>query len=446
MTQQVAILGAGESGIGTALLAHQRGYSPFVSDLSEIRENYKKELEENSIRYEHGKHTESEVLKSEIVVVSPGIPPNVPILNRAREAGCEVIGEIEFAARHTNAHLIGITGTNGKTTTTLLTQHLLEKGGLDSVVAGNLGKSFARALYEGDHEYFVLELSSFQLDTTESCRINQAVLLNITPDHLDRYPNMEAYIDSKFRITKNQTADDQFIYCCDFENIQAEMDKRALKASLIPFGFSNITGLGGWADETSFHVKSDQIKTQLDMNYDQMTIGGKHNTYNSMAAAIIANSLMIRNEVIRESLMDFKNVEHRLEYVAKVKGVQFVNDSKATNVNSAWYALESVHAPVIWIAGGVDKGNEYELLTKLVEEKVRILVCLGKNNIRLHQAFGKHVDLIVNTTSADEAVKMAFSLANPGETVLLSPACASFDLFENYEDRGRQFKYAVRNL
>lgn len=446
MTQRISILGAGESGIGTALLAQQRGYTPFVSDRSDIREKFKTELDEQGIRFEQGQHSDAEVLNAETIVVSPGIPPQVPILEKARNEGCEVIGEIEFASRYTDAHLVGITGTNGKTTTVLLTQHLLKGGGLDSAAAGNLGKSFARVLAERDHDYFVLELSSFQLDTMDKCRINHAVLLNITPDHLDRYPDMKSYTDSKFRITRNQTKEDRFIYCSDFENLQNEVSHRDIKAGLLPFGFSNDTGLGGWADEKSFHVKSDQFKHQFDMNYDQMTIGGKHNTYNSMAAAIIANSLMIRNEVIRESLMDFKNVEHRLEHVAKVKGVQFINDSKATNVNSAWYALESVHAPVIWIAGGVDKGNEYELLTNLVEEKVRILVCLGKNNIRLHQAFGKHVDLIVNTTSADEAVKMAFSLANPGETVLLSPACASFDLFENYEERGRQFKYAVRNL
>ncbi|MCB9244902.1 MAG: UDP-N-acetylmuramoyl-L-alanine--D-glutamate ligase [Flavobacteriales bacterium] len=446
MSKKLVVIGAGESGTGAALLAKQKGFDVLVSDRGKIRDLYRDELDAAGIEWESGSHDSGRLAGAGIWILSPGIPPDLPMIQEARESGIEVIGEIEFAARYTNATLIGITGTNGKTTTTLLTHHLLKGAGLDVGLAGNVGKSFARVLAAGDHDYFVLELSSFQLDTMYRTRIHHAILLNITPDHLDRYGTMEAYTDSKFRILQNQTENDSFIYCLDDAGIRAGLVKHQPRSGMIPFSLTEKHIPGAWADEKAFHVQLDPTKAIFDMNYDQLTIGGKHNTYNSMAAAIVANSLLIRSEVIRESLMDFKNVEHRLEPVAKVKGMQFINDSKATNVNSAWYALESMDPPVIWIAGGVDKGNDYEMLEKLVADKVRILICLGKNNIKLHQAFAKHVDLIINTTSIDEAVKMAYNLGNPGETVLLSPACASFDLFENYEDRGRQFKHAVKNL
>lgn len=446
MPGKLIVLGAGESGTGAALLAKKLGYTVFVSDRGQIKDTYRAELEHAGIEFESGTHSTDRILGADLIIISPGIPADLPMLLEARKAGAEVIGEIEFAARFTRATLIGITGTNGKTTTTMLSYHLLKGAGLDVAMAGNVGKSFARVLAEGDHDYFVLELSSFQLDTMYSTRIHYAILLNITPDHLDRYPDMEAYTDSKFRITRNQTEGDVFIYCLDDPGIQVGLKRHTPQGRMIPFSLTQKNIPGAWAGKEAFHVQLDPTKTTFDMNYDQLTIGGKHNTYNSMAAAILANSLMIRNEVIRESLMDFKNVEHRLESVARVKGMDFINDSKATNVNSVWYALESMDTPVIWIAGGVDKGNDYSILEKLVADKVRILICLGKNNIKLHQAFGKHVDLIVNTTSAEEAVKMAYNLGRNGETVLLSPACASFDLFENYEDRGQQFKRAVKNL
>ena len=446
MTKKISILGAGESGIGAALLGQSLGYDVFVSDKGQIAAPRIAELKSSKIPYESGAHSTDKILQADTIIVSPGIPLSIPLLLEARSQSIECIGEIEFAARHSNAHLIGITGTNGKTTTTLLTEHVLRKAGLDAIAAGNLGKSFARILSESDHDYFVLELSSFQLETMSTTRINHAVLLNISPDHLDRYDGMAEYTAAKFRISNNQTEDDFFIYCMDSTPVANAVADQSIPSRLIPFSLDKRPGSVSWTDDESFHFQLDPIKQQFDMNFNQMTIGGKHNTYNSMAAAIVANSLLIRNEVIRESLMDFKNVEHRLEPVAKVKGVQFINDSKATNVNAAWYALESVNTPIVWIAGGVDKGNDYAILENLVAEKVRVLICMGKNNIKLHQAFGKHVDLIINTTSADEAVKMAHGMANYGETVLLAPACASFDLFEDYEDRGRQFKYAVKNL
>jgi len=446
MNSKISILGAGESGVGAALLARKLGYDVFVSDRSEIAPKKIQELGDHGIEFEQGTHSESIILDSQLIIVSPGIPLNIPLLKSAREKGIEIIGEIEFAARNSRAHLIGITGTNGKTTTTLLTFHILQKAGFDVAIAGNIGQSFARKLSERDYEYFVLELSSFQLETMGNTRINHAVLLNITPDHLDRYKDLDDYAEAKFRITNNQTSEDAFIYCSDSPELNQRMVKKSFSARTYPFGLEPKHGNVAWTDEQSFHIQLDPSKQKFDMNFNQMTIGGKHNTYNSMAAAIVANSLLIRNDIIRESLMDFQNVEHRLEPVAKVKGVQFINDSKATNVNAAWYALESIDTSIVWIAGGVDKGNDYAILEKLVADKVRVLICLGKNNIKLHQAFGKHVDLIINTTSAEEAVKMAHGLANYGETVLLAPACASFDLFENYEERGRQFKYAVKNL
>ncbi|MBI1307272.1 MAG: UDP-N-acetylmuramoyl-L-alanine--D-glutamate ligase [Bacteroidetes bacterium] len=446
MARRTVILGAGESGSGAAILAKKLGDEVFVSDAGNIKEKYKEELGNASIEFESGRHSYDKILNADEVIISPGIPPTAEVVKRASDKGIPMISEIEFAARHTKATLIGITGTNGKTTTTLLTHHILTKAGLDAGLAGNVGKSMARQVAENDREYYVIELSSFQLDGMFNTRLHYAVLLNITPDHLDRYPSYEDYIASKFRITQNQTAEDSFIYCPDSEPVADYLSQHPVASRLLPFSLERQCSPGGWADDKAFYITLDKPETKFSMDLNQLTIGGRHNTYNSMAASIIANSLMIRNEVIRESLMDFKNIEHRLEYVATVKGVDYINDSKATNVNSTWYALESMKKSVIWIAGGVDKGNEYEALVPLVKDKVRILVCLGKNNIRLHQAFAKHVDMVINTQSADEAVRIANEFANRDEVVLLSPACASFDLFDNYEDRGRQFKVAVRSL
>ncbi|MBO6517135.1 MAG: UDP-N-acetylmuramoyl-L-alanine--D-glutamate ligase [Bacteroidia bacterium] len=446
MTKRTVILGGGESGTGAALLAKHLNHSVFVSDFGSIKPRYASELTEHQIEFEEGKHTESNILNADEVIASPGIPPTAPIFKKIQQKGIPVISEIEFGARHTDARLIGITGTNGKTTTTLLTHHLLSKAGIDVGIAGNIGHSLARQVITSNHSHYVIELSSFQLDLMFETRLDYAVLLNITPDHLDRYNTYSDYINSKFRITQNQTEEDRFIYCSDSEPIQAHLAQNKIASQHLPFTLNGPVAVGAWADATAFHINLHQPKIKFSMDLKQLTISGKHNTYNSMAASIIANSLLIRNEVIRESLMDFKNIEHRLEYVATVKGVDYINDSKATNVNSAWYALESMKKPVVWIAGGVDKGNDYESLIPLVKEKVRLLICLGKNNIALHQAFSKHVDMVINTSSAQEAVRLANGLSNKEEVVLLSPACASFDLFDSYEDRGRQFKYHVRNL
>jgi UDP-N-acetylmuramoylalanine--D-glutamate ligase len=386
------------------------------------------------------------VLNADRIVISPGISLTTPMAEKAQKVGIPLESEIEFASRETTAHLIGITGTNGKTTTTHLTHHLLSKAGLDVAMAGNVGTSFARLVAEHPSDIYVLEVSSFQLETTYSTRFNQAILLNITPDHLDRHGSMEAYASAKFKIANNQTSEDLFIYCHDDEIIQGQLEQIPGNGRRIPFGFNGPFPQGAWADHNQFQVQLNQPKSTFFMNLNDLTISGRHNAYNSMAAAVVANSLNIRNDIIRESLMDFSNVEHRLEHVLTVKGIDFINDSKATNVNAAWYALESTPKNTVWIAGGVDKGNDYSMLESLVEEKVKVLICMGKNNIALHEAFTKHVDLVINVTSAEEAVQMAYSLANSGDTVLLSPACASFDLFENYEDRGRQFKAAVRKL
>lgn len=445
MTKRIVILGAGESGTGAAILSQHLGYETFVSDFGSIKEKYASELSEAEIVFEEGKHSEEVILKADHLVLSPGIPNTAPIVQKASEAGIEIISEIEFGARHTEATLIGITGTNGKTTTTLLTHHILKNAGLDVGLAGNIGESLCRAIAMGDHQYYVLELSSFQLDGMKNTRINHAVLLNITPDHLDRYSSFEEYVDSKFRIANNQTEKDQFIFCADDEVIRQHMQHKHIPAQQIPFSLS-VQNEGGWVAEGSMNIKLKKSNQIFTMELNQLTISGKHNTYNSMAAAIIAQSLDIRNDVIRNSLMDFKNIEHRLEFVAKVKGVDYINDSKATNVNSTWYALESVKKDMVWIAGGVDKGNDYSLVEELVKSKVRVLICLGKDNIKLHEAFGDKVEMIVNAQSAEEATQLASHFAQPGEAVLLSPACASFDLFENYEDRGQQFKEAVRNL
>jgi UDP-N-acetylmuramoylalanine--D-glutamate ligase len=446
MPQRTVILGAGISGLGSAILAQKLGHDVFVSDYGIIQESVKKELASYGISFEESRHTDELVLNADRIVISPGISLTTPMAEKAQKVGIPLESEIEFASRETTAHLIGITGTNGKTTTTHLTHHLLSKAGLDVAMAGNVGTSFARLVAEHPSDIYVLEVSSFQLETTYSTRFNQAILLNITPDHLDRHGSMEAYASAKFKIANNQTSEDLFIYCHDDEIIQGQLEQIPGNGRRIPFGFNGPFPQGAWADHNQFQVQLNQPKSTFFMNLNDLTISGRHNAYNSMAAAVVANSLNIRNDIIRESLMDFSNVEHRLEHVLTVKGIDFINDSKATNVNAAWYALESTPKNTVWIAGGVDKGNDYSMLESLVEEKVKVLICMGKNNIALHEAFTKHVDLVINVTSAEEAVQMAYSLANSGDTVLLSPACASFDLFENYEDRGRQFKAAVRKL
>ncbi|PCJ65557.1 MAG: UDP-N-acetylmuramoyl-L-alanine--D-glutamate ligase [Bacteroidetes bacterium] len=447
MSNLISILGAGESGVGSAILAQKKGFDVWVSDYGTIKPQYKTELDKYGVNYEEGGHDEAKILSSVKIIKSPGIADSIPMLVKARKENITIVGEIEFAAAYTNATLIGITGTNGKTTTTLLTHHILQRAGLKVGLAGNVGYSFAKQVAEQEHEYYVLELSSFQLDGIYTVALDYAVLLNITPDHLDRYSSLQEYIESKFKINQNQNAEQRFIYCADDETIINQLKHHTTDAQLIPFSLkSEPMEEGAWVDQNQINIKLNKPKVEFIMSVEQLTIAGNHNTYNSMAASIIANSLLIRKESIRESLSDFKNVEHRLEHVGKVKGINFVNDSKATNVNAAWYALESTEDPIIWIAGGVDKGNDYASLSPLVRSKVRIIVCLGKNSMKLHQAFRKDVDMMINASSAQEAVNLAYGLGEKGETVLLSPACASFDLFENYQDRGNQFKRAVRNL
>lgn len=438
-------MGGGESGVGAAILAQKQGYEVFVSDLGKIKEKYKDVLSNYKIDFEEGHHAEEKIRSAELVVKSPGIPETAPLVKQLKEQGTPVISEIEFGGRFTSAKTICITGSNGKTTTTLLTYHILQKAGLNVGLAGNVGKSFAWQVAEENFDVYVIELSSFQLDGMYEFKADVAVLMNITPDHLDRYGyEMQNYIDSKFRILQNQTENDYFVYCADDEVIQKEINKREIKPVQLPFGLGEAAGPGAGVRDNRIIINFNQ--NQFSMSILDLSLQGKHNTYNSMAAGIASMVLKIRDEQLRESLSDFTGVEHRLERFLKVHGIEFINDSKATNVNSSWYALESVHKPVIWIAGGVDKGNDYTMLQGLVTNKVKAIVCLGKNNAKLHEAFGDCVADIVDASSMEEAVKAAYYLARNGDTVLLSPACASFDLFENYEDRGNQFKKEVRNL
>lgn len=451
MGKKIVILGAGESGTGCAALAKKQGFEVFVSDNGAIKDKYAQELEDLGVPYEQKQHTESMILDAGEIIKSPGIPDKADIIVRARAKNIPLISEIEFASRYTKARHVGITGTNGKTTTTMLCYHILTKAGFNVGLGGNVGKSYARQVAENNHDYYVLELSSFQLDNTYTFRPHIAILCNITPDHLDRYNyEFQNYIDSKFRIAMNQTRDDYFIYCADDEVTVENLSTHKVEAEKLPFAYGKVLDKGAYVINKEFHLlDNQQINTtnqQFTMFINDFALKGIHNSYNSMAAAIAANVLRISKDVIRESLIDFQNVEHRLEYVASVGGVEFINDSKATNVNSTWYALESMDKPVIWIVGGVDKGNDYTALLPLVKEKVKVIVCLGVDNNKIHSAFGKHVDLMLNTGSAEEAVAVAKRFANKGDVVLLSPACASFDLFANYEDRGQQFKAAVKNL
>ena len=431
--------------MGAAILAQQKGYSVFLSDSGKIKEKYKNVLADYKIDFEEEKHSADKILTADLVVKSPGIPDKAPLIKQLHLNEIPVISEIEFAGRYTKAKTICITGSNGKTTTTLLLYHILKNAGLNVGLAGNVGKSFAWQVAEEKHDVYVIELSSFQLDGMYDFRTDVAILMNITPDHLDRYNyNMQNYTDSKFRIIQNQTKNDFFIICADDEVTQNELKKRIIEPVIIPFGL-------GEPAENSAGIKDDQLiinlhQNQFSMSILELALQGKHNTYNSMAAGIASMIFEIRNEQLRESLASFTGVEHRLERFLKVHGIEFVNDSKATNVNSTWYALESIYKPIVWIAGGVDKGNDYNMLKALAKEKVKAIVCLGKDNQKLHDAFKGVVKNIVDASSMDEAVKAAYYLARNGDTVLLSPACASFDLFENYEDRGTQFKQNVRNL
>ena len=446
MKQRIVILGAAESGVGAAILAQQKGYEVFVSDFGTIKEKYKNVLSQFDIRFEEGKHSESLILNATEVIKSPGIPDNVPMVKKLREKGIPVISEIEFAGRFTKAKKICITGSNGKTTTTLLTYHILKKAGLDVAVGGNIGKSFAWLLAEQDHNVFVLEISSFQLDGMFDFKADIAILMNITPDHLDRYEyDFQKYTDSKLRILQNMTEKDAFIYMDDDPVIRNERLKRNLKVRQYPFSIEKKTEHeGAWIDNNHMYIN---VKPNLfKMTLETLALQGKHNIYNSMAAGVAARLLDIRKDIIKESLSDFQNVEHRLERVARIHGVEFINDSKATNVNSTWYALESVQKPIIWIAGGIDKGNDYTLLMDLVETKVKAIICLGKDNSNLLNAFKNKVEMIFETESMDEAVALGHRIGSMDDTVLLSPACASFDLFENFEERGLKFKESVNKL
>lgn len=444
----MVILGSGESGVGSAILAQAKGYDVFVSDKSLIKEKYKLELVHHNIAFEEGTHTENLILNATEIIKSPGIPDKAELVQKAKAKNIPVISEIEFAGRHTKAKTICITGSNGKTTTTLLTYHILKKAGYNVGLGGNIGKSFAYQVATENFDYYVLELSSFQLDGMYNFKADVAVLLNITPDHLDRYEyKFENYVASKFRITQNLTKDDAFVYCADDVVMEEFMKHTHIEAELVPFSIKKtIEGNGAFLQNNEITLNYNNNPKPLIMTLEQLALAGKHNVYNSMAASMAARIVDIRKDIIRESLEDFVNVEHRLEFVASINGIEFINDSKATNVNSAWYALESMQKPTVWIVGGQDKGNNYEELVDLVKEKVKAIVCLGVDNKKIIKAFKGSVENIMEAGSAVEAVAMSYKLASKGDAVLLSPACASFDLFQNYEDRGVQFKTAVRGL
>ncbi|MFN5148919.1 MAG: UDP-N-acetylmuramoyl-L-alanine--D-glutamate ligase [Flavobacteriia bacterium] len=442
--KHIAILGAGESGVGAAILAAKMEWNVFVSDMGIIKDEFKQELTARGFEWEEGMHTEQRILNADLVIKSPGIPEKAPLITKLRAEGIKIISEIEFAGYYNTAKTVCITGSNGKTTTTMLTHHILKKGGLNVGLAGNVGQSFAKQVAEEEYDVYVLELSSFQLDDMYDFRADIAILTNITPDHLDRYNyDMQNYVNAKFRILQNQTENDWFIYNYDDPIIASEAAKRNIKAKTAPFSLKGEIKIGGFANEKQLTIN---INDQFTMSIHDLALKGKHNTQNSLASGIASRILEIRKEVVRESLEDFVNVEHRLEFVAKVHGIEFINDSKATNVNSTWFALESMDKPTVWIVGGVDKGNDYSELLDLVKEKVKAIICLGVDNQKLIETFSGTIETIVEARSAMEAVAYGYRLAKKDETVLLSPACASFDLFENYEDRGNQFKEAVRSL
>ncbi len=444
-SDKIVILGSGESGVGAAILAQKMGMEVFVSDYGTIKQSYKEELAALQIPFEEGKHTEENILTATTIIKSPGIPDKAPIIKKIREKNIPVISEIEFGFRYTRSKVIAITGTNGKTTTTSLTYYLLEKAGLNVGLGGNIGTSFARQVANGDKDYFVLEISSFQLDNCVTFKPFISVLCNITEDHLDRYDyKFENYIASKFSITRNQDEQDYFIYCEDDAVTMQYLQTANQHVQKIPFSYYHKVSNGAYVENKQLIIELN--KTNFTMPISELSIHGIHNSYNSMAAAISAKLVGVRNDKIRESLEDFKSLEHRLEFVATIRNVDFINDSKATNVNSTWYALESMTKPTVLIAGGVDKGNDYTLIKDLVNKKVKAIICLGKDNEKLHEAFASEVGYIVDTQNMEQAVQMAYNIADKGDVVLLSPCCASFDLFENYEDRGKQFKRNVLNL
>jgi len=445
MKERLVILGAGESGLGAAILGKKEGYEVFVSDRGTIELKYKQILIQEEIEFEEDQHTQEKILNANLVMKSPGIPDDVPLVLKLKKKEIKVISEIEFASKYTQASLIGITGSNGKTTVTSWVYHVLKNGGLDALMAGNIGDSFAKNVAEKNPAYYVLELSSFQLDGIETFNPHIAVLTNITPDHLDRYHNnFEEYVASKFRIVKNQTNKDYFIYDADNETICNWLKKNKISSIQLPMSLKEHKGEGAYLKDDKIYIKLDN--KEFIMHKDQLALKGEHNTKNAMAASTVAQLLKIRKQTIRESLESFQGVEHRLERVLKINHVQYINDSKATNINATYYALDSVQPETIWIVGGVDKGNVYEELLPLVNEKVKAIICLGIDNTKIINSFSNCVETIVETKSMQEAVQMAYHLADKGNTVLLSPACASFDLFKNYEDRGRQFKDAVRQL
>lgn len=446
MKKRIIILGAGESGIGAALLAHQKNYDVFVSDGGKISDAYKMSLQVNDIPFEEGSHDMNRILSSHEVIKSPGIPEKSPVMKAIREKGIKVISEIEFAYRYKgDSKIIAITGSNGKSTTTALTYHICKHAGLDCALVGNIGYSFAKQIAEDPKPLYVAEISSFQLDDVDTFRPDVAVLTNITEDHLDRYDyKMQNYVNSKFRISMNQIGEDVFIYNLDDEVTVANIDNYPIKSTIYPITMSKQLPQGAYLSNAKMHLKWKN--EEMTMSIEDFALKGKHNQYNSMAASLAATAVDIRKEKIREALQTFESLEHRMEPVATIKGVEFINDSKATNVNSTWFALESMEKPTILILGGVDKGNDYSLIKELVKEKVKAIVCMGLDNLKIHEAFGDTVQLMVNTSSAKEAVQAAFHFANKGDVVLLSPACASFDLFKNYEDRGKQFKDAVKEL
>jgi UDP-N-acetylmuramoylalanine--D-glutamate ligase len=445
MGKRIVILGGGESGAGAAVLAQKQGFDVFVSDFSSIPYKYKEILERKQIPYEEKQHTEAKILNADEIIKSPGIPEKAPIIQKLMAQKTPVISEIEFGGRYTNAKTICITGSNGKTTTTMLTYHILKNAGLNVGLAGNVGDSFALQVAENHYDYYVIELSSFQLDNMYDFKADIAILLNITPDHLDRYHyEFQNYIDAKFRILQNQTEKDAFIYWNDDPVIAREIEKRHPKATLYPFSDTYQSGLKGYVENDDLIINT--LNGIFTMKRESLALKGTHNLYNSMAAATASKIVDIHDDKIRASLCDFTGVEHRLELVTRVRGVDYINDSKATNVNSCWYALLSVNTKIVLILGGTDKGNDYSEIEDVVRKKVRALIFLGVDNQKLHDFFDRKVDIIEDARSMEEAVNKAYRIAQNGETVLLSPCCASFDLFKNYEDRGAQFKECVRNL
>ena len=442
---RIVVLGGGESGVGSAVLAKSKGYDVFLSDMGKISDEYAEVLQEWNIPFEQGKHTEDLILNADEIIKSPGIPTTAPMVKRISERGIGIISEIEFAGRYDSARKICITGSNGKTTTTSLIYHLLKEAGLNVGLGGNIGKSYAYQVATEKYDIYVLELSSFQLDNVYDFKADIAIITNITPDHLDRYDHkMENYVKSKFRITRNMSSDDCFIFCSDDEITIRHLDQIITKAQKLPFTQKSEVAQGAFVQGDKMIVRYKE--QECDMYLQELALGGKHNVYNSMAAAIAAKVMDIDNEAIRNGLATFQAVEHRLEKVLSIKDVLYINDSKATNVDAAWYALECQTRPVVWIVGGTDKGNDYTSLLPLAKEKVKAMICMGLDNRKFHESFEGIVPEIHDVTSAADAVKLAHSLAVSGDCVLLSPCCASFDLFKNYEDRGRQFKEAVRNL